>query len=435
MAYPNPWFLRGAMLAAIALSACSQQPTEATQKTSSAALAPAATPAEPEVASAMPPEPFGDGARSFAAVKDMLLKRYFAEGATEDDLYRAATQGMLEGIDPKRRKWNKLLGPSEVLAIHSDLKGEIIGVGAKIHFESETGYTDVEGVVPGSPAERAGIVAGDRILTVNGKFYKGLSATDVLNAIRGKAGDVVTLTLLRADKVLTFAIKRELVTYDPVSSMALPSGQAATGSAAPPTVGYARVRSFTAKTAPSLRAVLEGFAAKGASALVVDLRDNQGGGFDDAVACVELLVPAGAPIVRLKKRDEAEETIASKGAPILPDVPLVVLVDHGTSSGAELMAGVLREQRKATVVGSRTFGKWSVQHLEELPNGYAIKFTASLFKTPAGESYDGVGLEPDVEVDVDAKQSDKLHAITDPDRRIAADAPLRSALGLLRRPR
>ena len=126
-----------------------------------------------------------------------MLDEYYAAGLTEDDMYRAAARGMLERVDPKMKKWNKLLPPSELAFMRTDMKGELVGVGVQIKFESDTGWSDVLGVIAGSPAEKAGLMGGDKIVSVNGKLYKGMSTRDVVSDIRGKAGDTVTLTIYR----------------------------------------------------------------------------------------------------------------------------------------------------------------------------------------------------------------------------------------------
>jgi carboxyl-terminal processing protease len=136
--------------------------------------------------------------------------------------------------------------------------------------------------------------------------------------------------------------------------------------------------------------------------------------------------------VKLERREGREETITSKGTPPLPSTPVVILANQDTSSSGELLAGALAEDLHAQVVGMRTYGKWSVQSVDELGNGYAIKYTTALFHTPSGKSYDGVGLTPDIEVDADRAQIDRARAITDPVARLAADAQLRTALALLK---
>ncbi len=348
------------------------------------------------------------------------MKTYYREGLTEEDVYRAATAGMLEHIEPKMRKWNKLLSPAEVAELHSDLQSEVTGIGIEEDFDPQTGYTDVARVLANSPAEKAGMLAGDKIISINGKLFKGQTPRDVVAEIRGKVGEPVSVTLLRGDKVLTIVIKREVVVFPPVAQLALEGG-----------VSFVHVGSFTSKTVPMLRGVLDDAGKKGARAVILDLRGNQGGSFEDAVHSAELFLPVGTEIVSLRKRgQDAEKFVTGKGGGITT-LPLAVLVDHATASGAELVAAALQEGRHAQVIGERTFGKWSVQKLDDLSNGYAMKYTMGLFYTASGRSFQGVGLAPDVEVDMDPKELDKLTLITDGVKRVAEDVQLRTAVALL----
>jgi len=368
-----------------------------------------------------PAEPFTDAQRTFASVKDALAKGYYDPSITEDDLYRAAVQGMLEHADPRMKKWNKLLTPAELAEMHNDLKGEIVGVGVNIKYDPETGRSTVLGTLPGSPAERAGLVAGDEIVSIDGKLYKGSSLRQVVRDIRGKSGETVAFSLLRGDKIVTASMKREIVAYDEVVEMALPDD-----------VGYVRVRGFSQKTAGALKTALEAIGKRGSKSVVLDLRSNPGGSFDAAVAVAELFLPTGANIASVKRRDTTE-SIVSKGAPALAiSVPMTVLINHDTSSGAELVTAALREGRKALVVGSPTLGKWTVQKLDELGNGYGFKYTVGLFLSPSGKTYEGTGLPPDVEVDMDGKQCEQAMLVRDPAKRLAIDVQLRTAVGVLR---
>ena len=364
-------------------------------------------------------EKFADGARSFDSVKETLAKKYYDKGITEDDLYRAAVQGMLEHVDPKMHKWNKLISPSGLAALHNDLEGQIVGIGVQIEFEPESGYTDINDTMPGSPAEKAGLVAGDKIVSIGGKLYKGKTEADVVADVRGKAGDPVTLTVLRGDKLLPFTITRAVVPFDEVTQAALPGS-----------VGYVHVRSFTSKSTDLLKNALDAVSKRGDVALVLDLRDNQGGSFESAVALADMLLPAGTGIVTVKKRDTEEKIASKNAAPMLANVPIVVLVSHVTASGGELVAAALQEGRHAQVVGARTFGKWTVQMIDELTNGYAIKYTLGLFQTPTGRSFEGVGLTPDVEVDMPELECGKAMAMKDVEKRLAVDVQLRTALAL-----
>jgi carboxyl-terminal processing protease len=181
-----------------------------------------------------------------------------------------------------------------------------------------------------------------------------------------------------------------------------------------------------------VRSLLEDLAKKAPRALVVDLRENQGGSFEDAVAVAELMLPSGAPIVKVVKRGGKEEAFAAKGGGILASIPCAVLVNGETSSGAEFVAAALRESRHAQIVGTKTFGKWSVQTIEDLSNGYAIKYTVSQFRAPSGRSFEGSGLTPDVEVALDHKACENALRIEDAEKRLAADPQLRTATVLLK---
>jgi carboxyl-terminal processing protease len=366
--------------------------------------------------------PFDGGEAAFRTVKETLLKKYAGASVSEDALYRAAIQGMLEHVDAQRGGWNKLLSPYDLDAIRSDLQGEVVGVGAEIHFDPVSGYSDVVGVLPGSPAEKAKVAPGDKIVDVNGRLFVGKTVRDVLAEIRGKAGETVTLTVLRADKLLVLPIVRERVAYDVTRDLMLPDS-----------VGYLQIKSFNAKTRAGIDRGLAELADHHARALVVDLRGNPGGSFDDAISSAEAFLPAGATIVRVEKRDPKDQAHLAKGATTLADVPMAVLVDGDTSSGGEFVTAALQEARHATVVGRRTFGKWSLQTIDDLPNGYAVKYTVGVLRSGSGKTYEGVGLEPDVEVDADKNGVVAAAREADPAKRVAMDPALRTAIALLRR--
>lgn len=406
--------------------ACGQPASDETATASAASLAPPsaapAGPAAPPIAAAddeLPTEKFTNGAKSFETVREALLKNYYAEGLTEDDVYRAATAGMLEKLEPRMKAYNQLLSPREFAEVKNDLKGEVVGVGVQIKFDETSGYADVLGTLPGSPSEKAGLLAGDKIVTVNGKLYKGMRMKDVVADIRGKAGEAVTLSVLRGDKLVSFTVVRARVAYDhPVHALL------------PEKLGYLFIPSFTDKTPGAVRTALAELEKEGARALVVDLRRSPGGSFDRALETAELLLPEGAPIVVLKRRGKADETLVSKGKPILGNVPIAVLVDKGTASSSEFLAAALQEGRHARLVGTHTHGKWSVQSLDDLPNGFAFKYTVSMFRTPGGKAYEGTGIVPDVESSMDDAVLARARAAK-PEDRFAIDVQLRTAKELL----
>lgn len=362
--------------------------------------------------------------QQFQRVKDTLLKNYYNDKITEDDLYQAALKGMLTYVDPGMEAWNKLLTPEEFSQMKLELSGEITGIGVQIKFDGDSGITDVLGTIPGSAADKAGVREGDKILSVNGKSYRGKKLPDVVAEIRGKVGETVTLSLLRGDQVLRVSIARARVRYDNVSKMLLPGR-----------LGYLQIGGFNANTVKAAREVLEELKQKGVAGLVVDLRGNQGGAFDQAVAAAELFLDKGQPIVKLRRRGGKEESFVAGGAPVLPGVPMVILVNGATASGAEFLTAALRDGRRAQVLGDKTFGKWSVQVIEDLEDHFAIKYTSAQFLTPAGQSYEGKGLQPDIQVNVDKddKQLARAEHEKDPEKRLQLDVQLRTAAHLLGR--
>ncbi|MGH7296300.1 MAG: S41 family peptidase [Polyangiaceae bacterium] len=422
--------MRPALILTVALLACSQPPsTTGPAGSSGSALGAAALPATASMSSrsdhdderdlSVPAEKFSDAQRSFEQAKKLMLTEYYDGSFTEDDLYRAAVAGMLERVDPKMHKWNRLLSPSEMADLKSDLSGEVVGVGLMVDFDAATGYVQVKGTLPGSPAERAGIAPPDQIVTVDGKLYRGKSLRDAVADIRGKSGETVTLSILRGDKLVSVPVVRERVVFDQVSHSLLPGD-----------VGYLRIPGFNTRTPQAVHDALADVASKGGHALVVDLRHSPGGSFDDAVASLGALVPAGSTVATLKKRD-ATERVVPKTAPVLASGPIAVLVDHETASSAELFTAALQELRHATVVGSKTRGKWTVQKVEDLPNGYAVKYTMAIFTSPGGKSFDGTGIVPEVEVDQGDEATQRALMESDPAKQLAEDAPLRTTLALL----
>ena len=194
-----------------------------------------------------PKEKFTNAKESFELVKQMLLQRYYQSGVTEEDIYRAAAKGMLENLDPKMAEWNRLLSPAERKELEQDLAGELVGAGVEIKFDRDSGMSEIVYVIPESPAQAAGVLVGDRILSVNGKFYRGGHLREVVEDIRGKVGDSRKLSILRADKVLSKTLSLKPIPYAVVTSSLLPNG-----------VGLLRIPYFTGVTAAKVKLALKG---------------------------------------------------------------------------------------------------------------------------------------------------------------------------------
>jgi carboxyl-terminal processing protease len=368
-----------------------------------------------------PHEKFDVGARAFEAARRELLEQYVKNDLNEDDLYRAAVQGMLTNIDPAMRAHNRLLGPAEFAEMNADLKAEIVGVGLMLKFDNATGRADVLGVIPGSPAARSDIKAGDVLLTVDGQSFKGKQMRDLIYAVRGKAGDKVTLNLLHDATVVTRTLERQKVAYDVVTEEALPGD-----------VAVLHVWAFAETTPQSMRAALGRIAARNPKALIVDLRDNPGGMLDGAVEATRMLLPRGKTVVKLVKRGGKEETLTATAEPVLKPVPTVVLINEHTGSSAELMAAALREGLKAPLIGTKSLGKWSVQSLKELPNHFVMRYTVAHFFAPDGNTYEGTGLLPDIEVAFDEDARSKMPRDGAIEDKLKADPQLKAAASFLR---
>ncbi len=374
----------------------------------------------PDDWAARPHEKFEGGQAAFQAVKQELLEGYLKTDLSEDDLYRAAVEGMLAQIDPPMRPYNKLLSPQQMTELTEDMKGEVVGVGLQLKFDEATGRAEVLGVLKGSPAEKGDFRAGDVVLSVDGRGYKGKQARDLVQAVRGKAGEKVTLSVLRDAAVLTKVLERQKVKYELVTLELLPSNVAVLG-----------IHAFGDPTPDAVRAALVKVQQARAKGLVVDLRGNEGGMLEAAVQTAKLLLPKGAVITRLVHRGGKAEVRAQDGEPVLAPMPTVVLVDGDTRSSGELVAAALRAGLKAPLLGTHTAGKWSVQQLKELPNHFVMRYTVALFQAPDGKGYEREGLPADVEVPMDAASAHQAARAKTPNERLAADVQLRSAVNFL----
>lgn len=367
---------------------------------------------------AKPSEAFGDSEKSFRKALDILKEQYVDQGLTEADLWRAATQGLLEHAG--ERPYDQLLGPGELAEIEGSLGGEVVGIGVEIRFDDETGMAIVQGVIPGGAAEKGGLQAGDAILKVDGKAFRGKQYRDVVYAIRGKDGEAVTLSLLREANVITKTLKRSKVAIVSVTDSVVAGD-----------VGVLTIKTFHDKTPALLRDAAARLAKRNVKALVVDLRNCPGGHFEKVLEGAGILLPKGSTIVTAVKRGGVEEAFKADGGPALPGLPIAVLVNDHTASGGEILAGAL-QANGAVVVGKKTHGKWNVQMIHSLPNEWAIKFTTAVFKSAKGEMLDGVGLLPDIEVEMDEAAWNAAQR-TSEEGRLAADSQLRVAVNTLRR--
>lgn len=337
-------------------------------------------------------ETFTQGEDTFKNVMDTLLSKYIDKSITKEELYMAATQGMLNSLNKDDKEWNKLLSPNEYKNLQVDLSGKVTGIGAEMKFDEQTGYATILRTVSNSAAEKAGLKIDDQILSVNGEKFKGRTFPELVLAIRGEVGKAVELKILREDKIVTFNIKREIV---PWSSISLEKVDTQTALL---TIGF-----FNEDTPVKVEEKISEINNANYKNLIIDLRDNSGGAFDPALKTTELFLSKGTIMLKTQDRNgKLEEHKSTKGL-LNTNIKIFVLVDKNTSSSAEFFTASMKENRQAKIIGEKTFGKWTAQMVETLPNHYAIKYTVKQFLTSEGKNYQDVGFKPDLEVPLSSK--------------------------------
>lgn len=315
-------------------------------------------------------------------VIDEAADRIATHAAREVDraeLERAAVEGMLKALGDR---WSSYYRPSEYASFQDALDGRYTGVGLWLRPGGGAGM-EVGSVQPGSPAAGVGIEAGDRILAVDGQDVSGRSVDDVAALLRGAPQTTVSLVLLARGHRRSLTLTRAAFTTTDVFVERLKGG-----------VTRIKVTAFTRGVGRAVREALTAGSGSARSGVVLDLRGNPGGLLDEGVEVASAFLDGG-PVVSYDRRGSSRTTLDAVGEGDTR-LPLVVLVDSRTASAAEVVAAALQDRNRAVVVGSRTFGKGSVQEPTTLSDGSAIELTVGRYYTPAGHMIDGVGVTPDV---------------------------------------
>jgi carboxyl-terminal processing protease len=322
---------------------------------------------------------FGPGRRrSAGASVDLLqdvmslVRDRYVDTLGDSALFARAARGVVAQLgDP----YSVLYSPRELEAFEAGTEGHYAGVGMLI--EDQEGRHVVSRVYPNTPAERGGVVAGDQVITVNGRPVRGWPLEQLTDSLRGPAGTRVSVSFARAGAapvIADFARERVRIPAVPFATL-LPGG-----------VGYLPLQQFNETSGAETRRLADSLVRAGARSLVLDLRDDGGGIVDQAVDVASLFLPRGALVARVSGRGADLGRYVTQSDPALPQLPLVVLVDGGTASASEIVAGALQDHDRALVVGERTFGKGLVQGLWRLEGGWALKMTTGRWMTPSGRS-------------------------------------------------
>lgn len=306
-------------------------------------------------------------------------------------LFTGATRGMLKALDDP---YSYYMDAREYQELQIQTEGVFGGIGVTVEYLDN--YVTVISVLEGTPAEQAGLQAGDRVSLVDGRDVTPLPYDQILSMIRGKPGSTVTITVLRGTQKVDFSIVRAEIHVKSVSWKKLAGDLA-----------YVRISRFQAETGEQFLAALNEIKAAKLTGIIIDLRNNGGGLLTQCVAITEALIPSG-PVVLVEDREGNRRSLGKGHAKDLP--PLVILVNEFTASASEILAGAVKDTGTGTLVGVKTFGKGTVQSLLQLAEGAAVKLTTQRFLTPTGYSiHDNGGIQPDVVVALtDADRAQKL---------------------------
>ncbi len=320
-------------------------------------------------------------AQLFAEVLERV-KIDYVESVDDADLLESAIRGMVGDLDPH----SEYLDANEYRDIRNSTTGSYTGVGIEVAQIGDA--IRVITPIAGSPAARSGIRSGDVLVAVNGQAIEPGKIKDAMRKLRGKAGSKITLSVLRDDVVIDHEMHRQVIRVASVHKEFLG-----------PSYGYVRVSQFTENTAREVsRAVDELQEAKGGmlEGLVLDLRNNPGGVLDSAVDVSDLFLDSGVIVSADGRTPDSRFTRSAHAGDVLDGAPLVILVNSGSASASEIVAGALQDHNRATIVGTPTFGKGLVQTVMPLSKGRAVKLTTSRYYTPSGDSIHEIGIEPDV---------------------------------------
>jgi carboxyl-terminal processing protease len=312
------------------------------------------------------------------------VKNDYVESIDDRELIENAIRGMLEGLDPH----SSYLDKEHYTELQEGTSGEFGGLGIEVGMED--GFVKVISPIDDTPAQRAGVQAGDLIIKLDEKSVKGMTLNDAVKLMRGKAGSDIVLTIVREgeERPMDITITRDVITVKSVRSKMLEPG-----------FGYIRISNFQTNTAEDLRKSLEKLKQEnenGLSGLILDLRNNPGGILNAAVGVSDLFLDNGLIVYTEGRIKDSKLTFRAKPTDMLKDAPIIVLVNGGSASASEIVAGALQDHDRAIIMGERTFGKGSVQTILPMNDEAALKLTTARYYTPSGRSIQASGIEPDI---------------------------------------
>lgn len=323
----------------------------------------------------------------FWTVWDEIDQRYVKKDAIEDvDMVYGAIKGLVSSLkDP----YTVFMTPEESKNFNDSIEGKLEGIGAELTVENNN--LVILSPIRNSPAERAGLLPGDIIEKINGEIASEMTLFDAIMKIRGPKGTTVTLTIYREDLQEPFdvSIVRDSVDIASVTVEKLDGG-----------IVYVSINQFNDKTNEDFGKAISEMILDEPKGVIVDLRFNGGGFLDIAVELLSYLLPSGSEAVVIKQRGEEDKTMKVNGNPKLTNVPLVVLVNDGSASASEIVAGAIQDYKRGIIMGTQSFGKGTVQEVESFPDGSSLRMTIAKWATPLDRDINGVGVTPDTVVEI-----------------------------------
>jgi carboxyl-terminal processing protease len=312
------------------------------------------------------------------------IKTDYVEDVDDKTLLEHAIRGMLSGLDPH----STYLSPDEYKELKIGTTGKFGGLGIQVGMED--GFVKVISPIDDTPAFHAGLESGDLIIRLNDKSVKGMTLNDAVKIMRGDPGTDIKLTVIRegADKPLPFTVTRDIISVKSVKSRILE-----------PDYGYIRISNFQSKTARDLVSEISNLKKENETelkGLVLDLRNNPGGVLSAAADVSDAFLDEGKLVFTKGRVENSEFEFNAKPGDIMNGLPVVVLINGGSASASEIVAGALQDHHRAVIMGSKSFGKGSVQTIQELRSGGAVKITTARYFTPSGRSIQGEGITPDI---------------------------------------
>ncbi len=327
-----------------------------------------------------------DDLRVFTEVFEKI-KNDYVESQSDKDLIESAISGMLTNLDPH----SAYLDKEAFTELQVGTTGQFGGLGIEISMED--GFVKVVSPIDDTPAQRAGMKAGDLIIRLNEKSVKGMTLSDAVKIMRGEVGTDIELTVIRegAEKPIKFNITRDIIRVKSVKFRTLDEGY-----------GYVRITQFQSRTGDNLADAISKLKDENGDlkGLVLDLRNNPGGVLNASVRVSDAFIDKGLIVYTEGRTEDSDNKFHATSGDLIKGAPIVVLINGGSASASEIVAGALQDHKRAVIMGTRSFGKGSVQTILPMNNGTAVKLTTARYFTPNGRSIQAEGIVPDIKTEV-----------------------------------